>query len=181
MLRQSFSHSPRISQVAKRCRGKRTSRGLSTVELLIALPILIMVTLGLIQFGTLFVNLQQLGVATRNGALTAAESALPNVNGAEVPANVIESITQQLATSGIVHCTIEVEHNVGGGQVVLRSTNGPCDCDELELLNPTPPRPYVRVSVCVPLPELMPDCLNAFGMCLPDRVYRFTTLMRHEL
>lgn len=168
--------------------GRRTHEprraGVITLELLIALPIVLLILFGVIEFGLLFVNLQQVALACRVGAEEASQTTvLPLSDGDEVPENVVRAIEHQLLSSGIKHCRVRLEHNVGGVPVVLTSPQSPCDCGPTAVLQSPPPRNYVRVTVCVELREVMPDCLTIFGFSIsdPPKTTGCTTVMRYEL
>lgn len=162
----------------------RRAGSVRAIELVIALPILIMMVIAGVQFGLLFANLQQLSMGARAGSVAASQSPqiAQTVDGGTVPSDVIEAIEQHLDSSGIEWCRIRVEHNLGGTTAVLISEpDGPCECGPTAPLA-TPPfaqRAYVRVTVCSRLTELMPDCLTLFGFSLAQdsRFTGFTSLM----
>jgi len=160
-------------------------RARATVELVLTLPILIMMSLALIQFGVLFQNMQLSSLASRVGAEEASQTTgLPTTDGDPVPTEIVEAVEQQLLSSGIYHCHIQLEHNVGGTTVVLTSPADPvCECDPPDVLDPVPPGEYVRLTVCVPLNELMPNSLAFFGVSISDpaKATQFTTAFRYEL
>ena len=58
---------------------------------------------------------------------------------------------------------------------------GSCDCDPNMVLAMPPPRDYVRLTVCVELDQVAPNCLQMFGFDLTGQLAQFTTIMRHEL
>jgi len=163
-------------------RRRRLTRktGAATLELIMATPIFLVVILGVIQFGVFFTRMQMVALACRDGAEIASESSLPLAG--DVPANVLSAIDQQLLSSSIAGCRVRLEHNVGGAQAVL--STGTCDCGPENVL--TPPLPldeYVRVTICVPLSEVMPNLLGSFGFDIdcPGYFAECTTVMRHEL
>jgi hypothetical protein len=165
--------------------GRRRRGGIGTFELLLALPILLLVLLGVIQFGIFFVNIQQVSLASRAGAEEASQTPdLPVDDGAPVPDEVLSAIDHQLQSGGIARCSVRLEHNVGGTPVVLRSpAESDFRCGGDDILEPPPPREYVRLTVYVPLVELMPDCLRFFGCRLvgSSKVTSCTTVFRYEL
>lgn len=156
------------------------------LELIIALPILIIIVVGIVQFGLFFQNLQQLALASRVGAHAAAETAaLPaegEVAGDPVPMAIVTAITQQLSSSGIDPCAIILEHNVNSGTTLeqtLRTDTAPnCpDCDEP---GSAIPGHSVRVTVCVRMDELMPNCLTMFGFDVANYVSQSSTTFCYE-
>lgn len=77
---------------------KKNRRGIATVEMAIVLPLLLMLTLGAIQYGWLFLKAQQITNAARMGARTAV---LPDATEAGVRANILALMTAaDMDTSG---------------------------------------------------------------------------------
>jgi hypothetical protein len=164
-------------------RSARRLGGSAAVDLVLSLPILVLFSLAVVQFGIFFINQEQVALAAREGAKEAARTAsLSTTNGDPVPANVVLAVAQQLESSGIVHCRIRLEHNVGGPQVALVSPMMPCDCEPDENLVSPPPEEYVRLTVCVELTELMPDLMTYFGfdVAASGKVTSFTTIYRYD-
>jgi Flp pilus assembly protein TadG len=73
---------------------KRNGRGLATVEMAIVLLLLVMVTMGAIRYGWLFLKVQQITNAARQGARLAI---LPNVT----PTNVTDAIGLLMDAAGM--------------------------------------------------------------------------------
>jgi hypothetical protein len=168
----------------------RKSHGAATLELILVLPVLLLVTIGLIEFGVMFGNLQQVALASRVGAERASELAtLPaTMTGDEVPPEVIEAIEQQLQSSCIDWCHIRLEHNTADplSQEVLESTQGDqCGCEEFEPLaeDEIPTGRYVRLTLTVPLSEVVPSGLTLFGCKLfsAEQAFHSTTVFRYEI
>lgn len=151
------------------------------VELLLALPVLVIVLLAAFEFGVMMSNFQQISLASRDGALVASET-MGLDTAVNVPTDVVNVINRQLGSSGMTACRIRLEHNIGGGpSVLLNPAAAGCDCDPGMLMMPGPSRPYVRVTVCVDMTQAAPNCLKNFGFDLTGEVAEFTTLMRHEM
>jgi hypothetical protein len=163
-------------------------RGAIAFEMILVLVVLLIVTIGVVQFGVFLSNAQQVALAARVGALEASQTTdanLPDAPG-PVPDNIIRAIEHQLESSCIEWCTIRVEHNVhpDGDQVELLSQTDPaCDCKTDDFLADPPIRPYVRVTVCVPLSEVMPAQLSFFGQQIygADDTYEHSAVFRYEL
>ena len=159
--------------------------GAVVVELILALPILITALLTVVQFGYFFVRMQQVSLACRVGAEEASQTGgLPTMSGAPIPTNILDAIDKQLQSSGISRCRVRLEHNVAGPQIALVSpTVGACNCGPTTNLTTPPPRPYVRLTICVPLTEVMPNCLAGFGFDIsdPSKVAEGTTIFRYEI
>lgn len=162
--------------------------GSVTLEFLLVLPVLLIVLLAAIEFGMFFANMQQVALACRVGAEVAAQTGgLPNAP-ATVPTNITDAINQQLASSGISACRVYLEHNVPGTEQELVTTFVPgCTCTAPP--TPLPPQPppatnygrvSVRVTVCVPMTELAPNCLALCGFDLTGRCAKCSTTFRYE-
>ena len=169
------------------CRHQPASqrRGGIVVEMILVLIVLVIVTIGIVQFGLFLANAQQVSLAARVGALEASQTSLDD-DLQEVPENIIRAIQHQLESSGIDWCAIRLEHDVthDRSQVELLSTNSPdFHLRTDELLGSPPPRRYVRLTVGVPLSEVIPTQLSYFGEQLfgPDQVYEHTAIFRYEL
>jgi Flp pilus assembly protein TadG len=152
----------------------------------LVLVVLLVVTIGVVQFGIFLANAQQVALAARVGALEASQTLdLPVTPGA-VPDDIVSAIEHQLESSCISWCTIRVEHNVqpSGDQVELLSQTDPdCECKTDAFLAVPPVRPYVRVTVCVPLSEVMPAQLSFFGRQIygAGDTYEHSAVFRYEL
>ena len=69
---------------------KKNRRGIATVEMALVLPLLLLLTMGAIRYGWLFLKAQQITNATRMGARTAV---LPDATVAGVQANILALMT----------------------------------------------------------------------------------------
>jgi len=166
-------------------------RGGIAFEMVMVLVVLIIVTVGIVQFGVFLANAEQVAMAARVGALEASQTDPLPAGAGPVPLNIIEAIEHQLESSCIDWCHIRVEHNVGGG-VSVRESDAipvvPCDCDPKTNLPGSPgsgiaASRYVRVTVCVPLSQVMPKQLSFFGEQIydPDNTYEHTAIYRYEI
>jgi hypothetical protein len=162
-------------------RRPKRREGAIIVELLLALPLLIIALLAALEFGVMMSNFQQISLASRDGALVASET-MGLDTAVNVPPDIVNVIQRQLGSSGMTYCRIRLEHNIGGPQTALFEpvANG-CDCGPAMFAMPVPPRPYVRVTVCVDMTQAAPNCLKNFGFDLTGQEAEFTTLMRHEM
>jgi hypothetical protein len=150
------------------------------------LPILLIVLFAAIEFGMFFASMQQVALACRVGAEEASQTNLSGTaDGDLVPANVSLAVEQQLATSGFVPCAVFLQHNVQVAPQTLATPASPaCTCLPPADALPLPPgagAKSVRVTVCVPMTELAPNCLALFGFDLTDRCAECTTTFRYEL
>lgn len=158
--------------------------GSVTLELIIMLPLWLIVMGAIIQFGLLIGNRQQVALAARVGAEEASRTVGLELtsDGDPVPANVVQVVQQQLLSSGVEHCKITLEHNLGSPTTVLL-TSGYCDCPPLGDSDTWPPEygDYVRVTVYIASTELTPNVLKFFGFDISERFIRNATTFRHEL
>lgn len=182
----------------QRCRlSLRPTRGMRggavTLEFIIALPVLLIMLLAVVQFGMFFSGLQQVSLASRVGAEVAAQTDLSaSGTGAPIPPAILNAINAQLGSSGVSACKIYLEHNLG-------HTIGEPDESDEELEWPsgsdcacTPPATglpldaahlvySVRVTVCVPMTELTPNCLELLGFDISARWTQCSTTFRYEM
>ena len=167
-------------------RGRPRRRGAVTLELILTLPIWLILLLAIIEFGQLLSNQQQVALAGRVGAEEASQTPdLPISPGVPVPANVLDAIDQQLASSGISACHVRLQHNVVPAappvfEAPIELSAGDCDCREPDAALPSA-REYVRVTVGVRLTQLTPNLLRMFGFDVSDRIVQQTTTFRYEL
>jgi len=152
------------------------------LELLVSFPVLLIAFLAAIQFGMLFSKLQQLAIASRIGALSAAQSALlPPANG-PVPPAVLLPITRQMNLISVATFGVLIEHNVTNPQPmtpILLTAGTPLPTQ------PTTPLPtsgrYVRVTVAVNVTQIAPDLLGMFGFNIIGEKAQQTSVFRYEL
>ncbi len=160
--------------------------GAVTLEFIIALPVLLIMLLAVVQFGMFFSGLQQVSLASRVGAEVAAQTDLSaSETGDPIPSVILNAINAQLSSSAISACRIFVEHNL----------DGPAEDELREPLTSawtcTPPATSlpldmaggvysVRVTVCVPMSEVAPNCLSLFGFNIANRSTQCSTTFRYE-
>lgn len=173
----------------RKLRKKRSARrGSLTVEMVLVVIVLAIVTVGIVQFGVFFSNAQVVALAARVGALEASQTPdLPTADGGGVPSNIVSAIEHQLASSGIAWRHIRLEHNApyAGDAVVLAASDSVPECPSKQPLAAPPYRDtqYVRLTVCVPLGEVFPQQLTYFGRQLfgAERTYEHSATFRYEL
>ncbi len=175
----------------------RRRRGSAVLETVIVLPVLLLVGLGIVSFGLYFANKQQVALGARAGGVAASQvPGLPDTEtGDPVPPEIISAIEAQLESSCIELYRVRLEHNLdrgAGGEVVVgpvqvleyNPNSGTCDCGPADALPGCPILDkYVRLTVCVELNELMPNCLAGFGSDVQvcGQVAQNTVVMRYEL
>jgi hypothetical protein len=175
--------------ISNRRSSTRLRRGSLTVEMILVVVVLAIATVGIAQFGVFFANAEEVALAARVGGLEASQTPnLPTAPG-PVPDTIISAIEHQLASSQIQWCHIRLEHNVNpptDAAVVLESDfGGGCICEPKATLAapPSAGTHYVRLTVCVPLNEVIPTQLSYFGEQLfpSTKTYEHTTIFRYEL
>ena len=199
-------HSAReFSNPSRGPRRPKRRRASVLLELIVALPILVIIVVATVQFGLYFQNMQQVALASRVGARVAAENAsLPNgaANVSDpavpVPSTIDAAIRRQLSNSGIEPCAIILEHNVNAQpapepndpptfpEQTLRTefdndANSMDDCPDCDEPSSAIPARTVRVTVCVKMDELMPNCLKMLGFDISTYTSQSTTTVCYEL
>ena len=170
-------------------RGANVRRGSLTVEMVMVVTVLAIVTVGIAQFGVFFANADMVALAARVGAEEASQTVgLATSDGPFVPPNVISAIEHQLLSSKIDWASIRLEHNVNPPTYVPV---------ELQVTQPgfvvaaksnlaAPPFPgtnYVRLTLAVPLSDVFSKQLSFFRQQLytSNRTYEHTVVFRYEL
>ena len=167
------------------CRGVRR-RAVITVELILALPVLLVLVLAVVEFGMIFAAIQQVAFASRHGAKIAAEEppgSLPTLNTSAGGSRLRTRIDQLLETNGFASgaCRVILEHNLSGMDEVQVDDDPAvaCDCQPPAAALPAS-GVSVRVTVCVPLEGNVPDLLASFGFSLDGRTVVQSTTWRYE-
>jgi Flp pilus assembly protein TadG len=175
----------KIRAKTKTCRppGKRAirrtaRRGAVILELIVAIPILVIALLVVVQFGLIMANLKQVALASREGAKIAAETAgLSTATTAAAAVAIRSAVDARLESAGFGSAAsqgVTLRHNVGGGGV---ATDGTCS----DPTTPTLPAGSVRVTICVELTKLTPNLLQTFGFDISSDVVEQTTTLDFEL
>ncbi len=158
----------RSSNISRR-HVKPQRRAVTVLELIIALPILVIGLMAVVELGLLAQNQSLVQRASRAGADAARTTDLPTVGA--VPAQVLDAIRATLECEGVRAKCVRVEHNQGPAPpYVLTDGSG----DELPP-GPVPNFPYVRVSVCVANTDLAPNLLRTFCLDLEGECSQRTT------
>lgn len=161
-------------------------RGAVMVELILALPVLIVLGLAVVEFGLIFAAVEQVAFASRHGAKIAAEEpsdTLATLNTSDGGSRLRGEIDRVLATAGFsaAACRVVLEHTVAGRPEtqIDDDPSTPCDCRPPSTALPASGA-AVRVTVCVPLKGNVPDLLATFGFALEGRHVAETTVWRYE-
>jgi hypothetical protein len=144
---------------------------------ILTLPVLVLVTMAVVQFGLLVSRQQHLVDASRAGALRAAR--IPLATEGPVPKEVRVAVARQLQFAGITASHIRLEHGGGSDQAQLDEKtfvlhSGTLDPLPARNLPPPTTRPFVRVTVYVEAPQLAPNLLQGFGVDLAGRQFERT-------
>ncbi len=142
---------------ARRLR-KSSRTGTTIVEAAFVLPLLLLIVLGVIEYGWLFFNVQQITNAARQGARVAA---LPDVSPAQAEA----VITELLQRAGLDRYSPTVEVGPDPEGIVIEGY---------------PTRAAVRVRIMVPTADLRIVNMNAFCAGLEPETIGATVTMAKE-
>lgn len=168
------SPSPRLRRVVA------SRRGLYVWELVVVVPLVLMVLLGVVEYGFVYINQRHLAMAARTGAKIAAEQATFDI------VVIKDEVDRHLLSAGFASGATEVilQHNVGSmTPVVISSLGTPVGAYPTTPALPDAtllPEGCVRVTVIVPMTLLTPDLLSAFGFSLSTQATQQTTTFAYE-
>jgi len=163
------------------CSGPSRRRGGAVLELILALPILVIGLMAIVEFGLLRANQQQLEYASRIGARVAADASNPTAPA--TVAAVSDAVKQHLQQANISTAPgdyrITLEYFDGSSTAV--NVDGTLNCAAPANFN-TPNGDYVRVIVCLDIVEsgMTPNLLKTFGFNLSNKQMQQATTLRHE-
>ena len=157
------------------------SRGVITLEFILVLPVLLVATLAVFEFGFLLLVNEAVTAASVRGAREAAKIGT-------TPDEVAETVQKYLAVHNITFTT-DGTNNTDPARVTIEGTLVASDLDMGERGNTsipcTPKGPSVaanevRVTVCVNVTDStgmtpVPDLLSTFGFSLQGYVYESST------
>jgi len=164
-------HPPRRSAAA-RCRGA------VTLEAIIAVPILVIITVAAVQFGIVLVVEQAIAHAATVASREAAKETVLKtpVEVADELVNVVNAalVPHKLEVGPSVSFALEV-----GGAPTVTENRGSLPCDPSSL--PAVGADEVRVTVCVRLNTApFPNFLAGFGVDMSNRCVRRSSLVKME-
>ena len=146
---------PLVTCIARRPRG-----GTIAMELLFNLPIWLIALMGVIDFGEMLSNAQQVSLASRLGAEEASH-ATSLASAGEVPEPVLDIVGRQLAAARMSASKVILEHNAGKARAMLvwgdRMGDPPATALPVH-------GEYVRVTVFAKARGLMPKLLRCLGI-----------------
>lgn len=171
--------------IDKRISGKQRRRRSAAVvlETILALPVFVIMLMGIVEFGVLVENLQHVEAASRAGVLVASRTAAATLNLAALPADVLVAVNDELdqMRAGVVARQVRLETNVNNagnvGATIFR-TGGQTPVFNPDVAVTAPAAPaaaYVRVTVFVDVPDVTPNVLAAFGLDFKNEVVQQTT------
>ncbi len=162
----------------------RRRRGIIALELILMLPILLIFLAAVVEFGLILSMIQNVEAANRYGARLVSER--PSGAGAVAFATsgqLRQAIDRHLRVAGLQNgvCRLSVQHN--GPSSPKRGGDAPngggCDCRPPATSLPLP-QTAVRLTICVPLKDNVPDLLGGFGFSLNERVIQQSSIFRLE-
>ncbi len=133
--------------------------GVTTLEAILALPVLFIAILGIVELGFLSSNQMVVQAASRAGADAAAALGCDLPTDGPVPDVIVDAVSNVLACENVTASCIRVEHSLGDAPPYVLTEGGGAAPPAA-----TPPttRDYVCVSVCVENSELAPNLLRTF-------------------
>lgn len=171
--------------IGRRISGKQRRRRSAAVvlETILALPVFVIMLMGIVEFGVLVENLQHVEAASRAGVLVASRTAAATLNLAALPADVLAAVNDELdqMRAGVVARQVRLETNVdnaGNVGATISRTGGQTAAPDPYVAVDAPAAPaaaYVRVTVFVDVPDVTPNVLAAFGLDFTNEVVQQTT------
>lgn len=155
--------------------GKRR-RGSSTLEAIIVIPVLVIITVAAIEFGIVLVVEQAIAHAATVAAREAAKEAVLK-SPSDVADELVDVVNTMLAPHNLtVGASVAFALEVGESPTERR---GALDCDPPA--TPMVAADEVRVTVCVRLDTApFPNLLSGFGVDISNRCVRRSSLVKIE-
>lgn len=156
----------------------RLRRGVEILELILALPVMLIASLAVLEFGILVLVQQAVTTAATEGAREAAKGATCTEVGEVVEAFLA---AHNLDISGGGSVKVVCESKAGGVTTTASAGNASLDC--------SPPgfglnNGEVRVTVCVEVTDgndkPVPDWLSVFGFSLAGATFEVSSLAQFE-
>jgi hypothetical protein len=179
--------------IDKRISGKqRRHRSAAVVlETILALPVFVIMLMGIVEFGVLVENLQHVEAASRAGVLVASRMAAGDIhavpgNPGDLPAAILEAVNDELnlMKTGTLARQVRLQTNINNmgvipaPLVIATFTGGQTAAPDPYVAVNAPAAPlaaYVRVTVFVDVPDVTPNVLAAFGLDFTNEVVQQTT------
>jgi hypothetical protein len=171
--------------------------GLVTLELILWLPIMVIVLMAIIEFSIIMQVNKQVAYASRFGArlaseISRAQAVSPNLSNFNLTAtanNLKAQIDTYLDNAGLTaSCQVLLEHTACVPTPAQTDPVGtPCPCGASattlaanETVAPFDNEAYVKVTVCVPLLNNVPNVLRTFGFDITGKTLEHSTVFRIE-
>jgi Flp pilus assembly protein TadG len=158
------------------------------LETILALPIFVIMLMGLVEFGVLVENLQYVQAASRAGAMVASRMAAADIhaNPGDLPGVILDAVNDELERMqvGALARQVRLQTNVtAAGAIVVPPpaffvfTGGQSVAPDPYVAITAPAAPagaYVRVTVFVDVPDVTPNVLATFGLDFKSEVVQQT-------
>ena len=157
-------------------RAKKSRRGAVVLELILALPVLIIATVAVLEFGIIVLVQQAIVTAATEGVREAARGSSPNAVAAVVD-RFLTVHNFAGSTAGTPDARVDVE--VGPASSTVGDATIPCTPTGPAALNTY----ETRVTVCVRVTDgdrPVPDWLSYFGFSLTGKTYQISALATLE-
>jgi uncharacterized iron-regulated membrane protein len=177
----------RRTRTGRRPRRRPRRSAAVVLETILALPIFVIMLMGLVEFGVLVENLQYVQAASRAGAMVASRTAAATFHPPPVPptlpADVLVAVNDELGRmqTGVVARQVRLETNVDNAGAVgatISRVGGKDAITDPYVAVTAPAAPagaYVRVTVFVDVPDVTPNVLATFGLDFKNEVVQQTT------
>ena len=176
----------RRTRTGRRPRRRPRRSAAVVLETILALPVFVIMLMGLVEFGVLVENLQYVQAASRAGAMVASRTAAAAFHPPSVPplpADVLVAVNDELGRmqTGVVARQVRLETNVdnaGAVGVTISRIGGKDAITDPYVAVTAPAAPagaYVRVTVFVDVPDVTPNVLATFGLDFQNEVVQQTT------
>jgi Flp pilus assembly protein TadG len=167
-------------------------RGVAVLEFILWTPVFVILLVAIVQFGLIWMNLQQVKAASNAGALIASQlttaqlSSGLNANNLDL---VEDAVQEVLSSANMTPCRVILEYNppntcvTGSPGTKATSSSCPAACNAPASSLPSTadiPGGSVRVTVCVNINQLTPNLLSTFGFSISNRNARMSTTLPYE-
>lgn len=178
----------RRTRTGRRPRRRPRRSAAVVLETILALPIFVIMLMGLVEFGVLVENLQYVQAASRAGAMVASRMAAADIhaNPGDLPVVILDAVNDELERMqvGVLARQVRLQTNVtAAGAIVVPPpaffafTGGQSVAPDPYVAITAPAAPagaYVRVTVFVDVPDVTPNVLATFGLDFKNEVLQQT-------
>uniref|UniRef100_A0A7C2K020 Pilus assembly protein n=1 Tax=Schlesneria paludicola TaxID=360056 RepID=A0A7C2K020_9PLAN len=176
----------------KRSAGPKGRRGIVVLEFILWTPVFVILLVSIVEFGLIWMNLQQVKAAANAGAKVASELTTAQLSSGLAANNIdlVEDAVQKvLGSAYMTPCRVILEYNppntcVPGSPGTKATTSScpvACNAPSSSLPSTTDiPGGSVRVTVCVNINQLTPNLLSTFGFSISNRNAKMSTTLPYE-